>query len=248
MEAPKLKSYHPRSGGKEECFFAHIIACLNIWKNILEKRYLQSIRRVLSNTIHARLSENNIKNLMRFLLINHDAGKLTNEYQTGKYWRHELISAYIVYRRLKESAFANSPLLQSIATSAVYLHHEALQISHGIEELRFPTYSYLINYLHKQSFTINEVHLDGLFELEKGEGITLKKFSLNEIKGHTIASTLGSVISVMDGHYEATKLRLAVAVILQPLVICDVLAGRERGGNPPHLAQFLRDLIEVDDV
>jgi len=132
-------------------------------------------------------------------------------------------------------------LLSSIISSAIYLHHEGLQISHKYHEIRAPTYGYLLNLLAGKEFYM----IKGwrLISTELEQWAFNKKFNhfgdITSINGYEAANLLGSIITLIDGSLNPLQLRLAVASILQPIMISDNLASLRRGGKPSRLSRFL---------
>lgn len=60
-----------------------------------------------------------------------------------------------------------------------------------------------------------------------------------QISGSDVARALGTIITYVDGSPKALAMRMAVASVLQPLIICDNLAASARGGTPSRLSKFL---------
>jgi len=197
-EKPILFSYHPETPIKAECYVGHIINCWDEWLK-LSSRWSLSVRRVLESVVGVHLAEHNFQWVMDFIILHHDVGKLTKEYQNKEFFRHEALSSYILYRWLEMSGFGGSKadLLASIFAAAVYLHHEGLQIAHEHFEMREPTYSYLLNWLSPIEFNMVESWDELIRQISQEYTPMLTPnysiFSQKPIKGFEVANALGSI-------------------------------------------------------
>ena len=245
-EEPRLLSYHPRVGGLKECYIQHITLCWEKWKE-LKRRYLPSIQRVLKNVGDITLRQGEIEKFCGLLILHHDIGKLSEEYQKKMFLRHEILSAYFIYQYVmtfwREMGLSDyeCKFLRSISAAATYLHHEALQLSHHHLELRAPTYSYLLSILLNRKFSMLHLWNDitsKLEELALGTCHVYLRFE-GQISGPEVAGVLGEVVTYIDGSFNTLAVRVAVASVLQPLTICDNLAASARGGLPSRLSKFL---------
>jgi len=237
-EKPVFLSYHSEKPTTAECYIGHIINCWDEWLK-LRKRWAPSVKRVLESVTSTVLDEETFQQAMGSVILHHDVGKLTKEYQNKKFFRHEAISAYILYQWLEELCQKNT--WAAMFGAAVYLHHEGLQIAHKHFEMREPTYSYLINWLSPLEFYM----IDGWNELiaqinQKYLGVSISSnFKRKPITGFDIAETLGSIMISVDGCTEPLVMRMGIAAILHPLTICDNRAANKRGGIPSTISQAL---------
>jgi len=238
---------YPRSlGGSNECYIQHIALCWEEWEK-LRPRYIPSIQRVLENVGGVTLEQKQVERICGILILHHDIGKLSEEYQKETFYRHEMLSAFLNYH-YNMTSFRKIGLtdyeckfLTSISAAAIYLHHEALQISHHHFEMRAPTYSYLLTLLSDRRFSMLSEWNNITSKLEDqalGRHFAYPKFK-EQISGSEVARLLGTVITYIDGSPKALALRMAVASLLQPLTICDNLAAMARGGKPTYLSKFL---------
>ena len=135
-----------------------------------------------------------------------------------------------------------SKVVSSLISSAVYLHHEGLQISHRHYELRMPTYSYLVHLLSDLNFSMISNWKTIVSEIEKWAlGKSYEQYfpERNIFKGTEVAEGLSRMIMLIDGDINPLALRLVVSSILQPLMISDNLAAITRGGKPSRFSEFL---------
>lgn len=245
-EGPLIYSYHPKSWGSNECYIQHVILSWKEWEK-LKHRYLPSLQRVLETTADIRLKRRQVERICSLLILHHDIGKLSEEYQKGTFFRHEMLSAYFIYRygmtSCREMGLSNyeCEFLASVSAAAIYLHHEALQVSHRHFEMRAPTYSYLLSFLSDRKFSMLNEWSDIISKLEdKSFGTHYEYPSFKkQISGSDVARALGTIITYVDGSPKALAMRMAVASVLQPLIICDNLAASARGGTPSRLSKFL---------
>ena len=249
-DEPVIVSYHPVREGIKECYIRHVMLCWDEWKTI-SSRYMPSIHRILEKVLHADIDLNLLREICGVAVLHHDVGKLCADYQSrdGKrFYRHEMLSSYLLHNYIMSMLSDASSLddqraelLSSIISSAIYLHHEGLQISHKYYEIRAPTYGYLLNLLAGREFHM----IKGwrLISTELEQWAFNKKFNhfgdITSINGYEAANLLGSIITLIDGGFDPLLLRLAVASILQPIMISDNLASLKRGGIPSRLSRFL---------
>lgn len=245
-EGPLLLSYHPRVGGLKECYIQHVALCWEKWEG-LKPRYLPSIQRVLKNVGDITLGQGKMEKFCGLLILHHDIGKLSEDYQRNTFPRHEILSAYFIYQhgttfwRKMDLSDHECEFLSSISAAATYLHHEALQLSHRHFEMRAPTYSYLLSILLDQKFSMLDRCNDITSKLEEqmlGTCHVYPRFE-GRINGFEVARVLGEVVTYIDGSLKTLAMRTAVASVLQPLTICDNLAAAARGGTPSRLSKFL---------
>jgi hypothetical protein len=185
-----------------------------------------------------------VEAICSLIVLHHDIGKLTNEYQNEAFYRHEMLSACFLYKYIIECgekmglSSYECAFLAPVAASVAYLHHEGLQVSHRHLEMRAPTYSYLLGLLWNKSFSMVtgwESIASKLEDLELGSHYTYPSF----VDGLEVASTLGKIITYSDGAPKPLALRMAIASALQPVVICDNRAARYRGGRTTRFSEFL---------
>jgi CRISPR-associated endonuclease Cas3-HD len=248
-EKPILFSYHPEAPITAECYVDHIINCWEEWLKI-RSRWSRSVKRVLESVLGVHLSERNFQWIMGFIILHHDVGKLTKEYQNKKFFRHEALSSYILYRWLEMSGFegGKADLLAAVFAAAVYLHHEGLQIAHEHFEMREPTYSYLLNWLSGIEFNMVEVWDELMRQISQEytpiSTPTYSIFSQKPIAGFEVANVLGSIVTSVDGCAEPLAMRMAIAAVLHPLTICDNRAASKRGGMPSTISRALAKFFE----
>lgn len=241
---PLLLSYHPEPDLRviPECYVEHVISCWDEWEK-LAPRWKNSVKRILSSVTNTQLDEKYFQIAMDLIILHHDVGKLTEEYQRGEFFRHEIISAYILYNQLKKIFREDEPsILSSIFASAVYLHHEALQISHNYLEMREPTYSYLLHLLSSKTFNMLVYSNEVISRVNQHFITYAPSFAqsiIKLIKGIDIANTLSLMIFSVDGHPNPLAIRMGVAAVLHPLTICDNLAANRRRGMPSNLSKAL---------
>jgi CRISPR-associated endonuclease Cas3-HD len=204
------------------------------------------VKRVVESVTSVRINERSFWEALGLVILHHDLGKLTNEYQNKEFFRHEILSSFILYNQLKQD-HSKTELLAAIFAAAVYLHHEGLQISHEHFELREPTYSYLINWLSSREFHMVS-NWDELFYQINRQYLLLpmRPVSLNQkvIKGLEVANTLGSLLVIVDGFPEPLAMRMAIATVLHPLTICDNRAASVRGGIPSIISKTLAKFFD----
>jgi CRISPR/Cas system-associated endonuclease Cas3-HD len=245
-EEPIFSSYHPRMEAKE-CYIGHVILCWNKWKESAN-RYIPSIHRLFEKVLRTNIDLDFLRRVCDVAILHHDIGKLSVDYQSGEFYRHEMLSAFLTYNyitNMSSTEFSldepRTKVLSSIISAALYLHHEALQISHHHRERRTPTYGYLLNILMGRKFRMVRRWRSIAAELEYWafnkyldyfEDIVL-------IDGYKVAGLLGLIITLIDGGPDPLPLRLAVSSILHPITISDNLAALERGGKPSRLSSFL---------
>lgn len=245
-EGPIIYSYHQSRGGSNECYIQHVILSWREWEK-LKHRYLPSLQRVLETTANIPLRQKQVERICGLLILHHDIGKLSEEYQKGTFYRHEMLSAYFIYRygmtSCREMDLSNyeCEFLASVSAAAIYLHHEALQVGHRHFEMRAPTYSYLLSFLSDRKFSMLKEWYNITSKLEdKSFGTHYEYPSFKkQISGSKVARALGTIITYVDGSPKALAMRMAVALVLQPLIICDNLAASARGGTPSRLSRFL---------
>jgi len=238
---------YPRSlGGTNECYIRHVVLCWEEWEK-LKHRYSPSIQRVLETAGNIPLKQRQVERICGLPILHHDIGKLSEEYQKETFYRHEMLSAYFVYRygmtSCREMGLSDyeCEFLASMSAAAIYLHHEALQVSHRHFEMRAPTYSYLLSLLSDKKFSMLAGWNNITSKLENQALGTRYSYSAfkEQIGGSDVARTLGTVITYIDGSPKALAIRIAVASVLQPLTICDNIAATARGGEPSRLSKFL---------
>jgi len=249
-EGPIVISYHPRKEGYKECYIRHVMLCWDKWQRYLH-RYLPSITRLIRCVINLNISTEIIRNICDIMILHHDVGKLSENYQKTKntFYRHEILSAFLlkeyVHDILSDEMQLNtyaSKVVSSLISSAVYLHHEGLQISHRHYELRVPTYSYLVHLLSDLNFSMISNWKTIVSEIEKWAlGKSYEQYfpERNIFKGTEVAEGLSRMIMLIDGDINPLALRLVVSSILQPLMISDNLAAIARGGKPSRFSEFL---------
>jgi len=254
-EGPLIVSYHAQALNLPECYIGHIICCWNEWNNIKQK-WLKPVKRTLWSVTGIQLTDKEISDLLSLNILHHDIGKLTLEYQNKEFFRHEVVSSYVLHylvtiyleRNNKLILNTDSDLLSAVFAAAVYLHHEGLQISHEHLEMREPTYSYLLNWLSSKSFHItpywNEIiNLIDRCYLSLSMPIP-QKFNDLTVEGPVIAKTLGTLMTIIDGSIDPLAVRMAVAAILHPLTICDNLAANKRGGALSPISKVLKEHLD----
>lgn len=249
-EGPIIISYHPRKEEYKECYIRHVMLCWEKWQMYL-RRYLLSITRLIKHTIDSNISTEIIRDACNIMVLHHDIGKLSENYQGSKntFYRHEILSAFllkdyicsILSDKMQLSKYA-SKVVSSLLSSAVYLHHEGLQISHKHYELRMPTYNYLIHLLADLDFSMISNWKTITSEIERWAlGKSYEQYfpEKNVFKGIEVAKELSRMIMFIDGDIHSLALRLVVSSILQPLMISDNLAAIARGGKPSKFSEFL---------
>lgn len=252
-EKPFIVSYHTPILTLSECYIGHMICCWDEWNKIKQK-WLKSIKRTLRSVTGIQLTDEEISEMFSLILLHHDIGKLTLEYQNKEFFRHEICSSYILYHLITPRTRIDNEmtksqeidLLSAIFTAAVYLHHEGLQISHEHREMREPVYSFLLNWLSSKTFhmiegwdeitnLINECYLSSPISIPR---------NFSEIEGSIIAKTLGTIMTTIDGSTDPLAVRMAVAAVLHPLTICDNLAANKRGGSPSLISKVLKEILD----
>jgi len=242
-EKPIFLSYHSETPTTAECYMAHIIHCWDEWLK-LRKRWSPSVKRVLESVTRTALDDEAFQQAMGSIILHHDVGKLTKEYQNKKFFRHEAVSTYILYHWLEELGRKN--IWPAMFGAAVYLHHEGLQIAHRHFEMREPTYSYLINWLSPLEFYMVDGWNEFIAQInQKYLGVPISlDFKRESITGFDVAETLGSIMISVDGCTEPLVMRMGIAAILHPLTICDNRAANKRGGMPSTISQALAKFFD----
>jgi len=107
--------------------------------------------------------ESTLEEIIDILVVEHDVGKLMQTYQNACQnhkppgFRHEIVSAYIVYisckEALKEKKLPDTFLisLSRIVGAAVYIHHEGIHLKYGLKHVRSPYSSFLLHYLLRKA-------------------------------------------------------------------------------------------------
>jgi len=238
LKGPLIKSYHPKEGQRPECYISHVLSCLQEW-NRMERRYVKSLTRILSTSLTVSLQPEEVKTIMRLLVASHDIGKLTWEYQEGQRWfRHELLGACCVYE-FSSTSFNRSSMLLAFMASAVYLHHEAIQLRRG---LRTPYYEYLLHLLHGKTFTFVSGYEEIIEYLNKISEVDIQ-IPPQVLDANSVLKTLATIIATVDGNPRAPIFRLAVAGLLQPLTLVDYVAASKRGGRTTRFAEFVKKAV-----
>jgi CRISPR/Cas system-associated endonuclease Cas3-HD len=233
-EGPIYLAFH---GASVECYVGHVINCWNEWLEIRD-RWLPSIKRVCESITGNNLDMNILEKVLGAMILHHDIGKLTKEYQEKRFYRHESISTHVLFPWLRE--ITSETTSASMFSSAVYLHHEGLQIAHKHFEMREPTYSYLLNWLSPWTFS-KVVHWDEIIsQINHFYDIPIISAVQNDkIFGSNIAKTLGDILIEIDGCPEPLVARMGVAAILHPLTICDNRAAAKRGGKTTEIGRAI---------
>lgn len=224
---PVFRSYHIEEDQKQrdECYLQHVILCCKEWEEKKKVFVGPIINRVLSisfesNEIPPEVSRELSADLeigLRIVVVHHDIGKLSKEYQDGKWYRHEVVGAHLVYDMLSmhltdEKLYGK--LLRALLSATVYLHHEAIQLARNWSGLRSPTFEYLIDKIGSLSFTFKE-EAHCFFECANKIGGLNMKYRLSEkIEGRKIVSTIGNVVSLLDGMPRVNAARLCLASML----------------------------------
>lgn len=250
---PTISSYHHEDKGRPECYVAHAVRCLESWKAI-SIRWLNSITRLLRSCTEMELKKEHIQSVCELVVLHHDIGKLSTDYQNRNFYRHEILSTYVMSHCLKSlgsDVVGETRTIAPLFAAAIYLHHEALQISHGWFELRSPVYSYLLHLLGgKRMRMVNEWRTIFIELNQKQLGISLElppEIDRDEFNGDSIVDELQQMINYVDGDPRLPPLetRLAISAILQPLTICDNLAAGKRGGQPSLISELLKEALET---
>lgn len=238
---PILRSYHAEEheGQREECYLQHVILCYKEWKKRRKVFIKPIINRVTSivfagNEPAPNVSRDlaaDIETGLKIAIIHHDLGKLTKEYQEGKWYRHEIVGAYLTYNILSEYLTDEKPygkILRSLLSAAVYLHHEAIQLARRWSGLRSPTFEYLLNTIGPLSFTFEETAYS-FFKYANTIGELGLRYELpGEIKGKEIVNIIGNFVCLIDGMPYVSATRLCLASILLLITEIDNKAA-ERG-------------------
>ncbi len=105
---------------KKETYFKHIYCMLKVWDSI-RNYYSRGLTRILGFDADT---------IVKLTILSHDLGKLARVYQEGerKYYRHEVISAYLAYTILPR-VINNQSFPIDIVSNAVFLHHESIILS-----------------------------------------------------------------------------------------------------------------------
>ena len=248
---PIIISYHRVGEGEEECYLRHVMLCWDEW-NRISKRYLPSIQRVTRRVLSLNLKFEHLRRMCGLMILHHDIGKLSENYQTEdknkRFYRHEMLSVHLLYeymiRMMKEETDLNEQvreLLASIIAASVYLHHEALQLSHHHFEMRAPTYAYLLNLLTGREFLMVRKWKEIAMKLELWALKTAHGYftTATKINGDKVARTLASIMTLIDGHPKPLAIRLGISTLLQLLTIVDNRAALARGGKLTRFTECL---------
>ena len=228
-EKPIVRSYHPSDEELEECYLQHVILCWEQWCK-LKHRFVGTITRRFATTLNINLHEyekrlpNDIEQALSFAILHHDVGKLTKEYQEEKWYRHEIIGAYLLYNIFSHE-FAEREYghyLSNVIGAAIYLHHEAIQLSRGWLKLRSPTLDYLLSKIGHLRFTF-ESYAQEIFNLATLlMGSKKINYSLPQnVEGKQIAMSLGRIICSLDSMPRINATRLCIASFLLPITQVD---------------------------
>ncbi len=104
------------------CLFAHVFKVLEIWGK-LRIRYITQLKRILKKCLKLVLTESEVDELVKIMLILHDYGKAAKEYlnvSRGIRYLHEILSSVIIFDLL--SNFNDT--IAALLASTVLLHHE----------------------------------------------------------------------------------------------------------------------------
>jgi len=215
-------------GNPIEKYFEHIDAALIVWREI-RQYYYDAVTRVLE------LEE---FDPVEFAIVVHDLGKLTREYKThrGKFFRHELFSAYSCYKILKRAHNEDQKALP--ITLSVLLHHEPILLSAYAGNLgeNYVAVSNIKKILHESNLSLacNPASFgkyclgDRINEfIDKWKGIgqsELKDDAFKLLKEIILKSTVGP-------QKQLTKIRAKAAALLYPLTVCDSIAAEMVRGD-----------------
>jgi len=231
---PIVRSYKcEKPEEREECYIEHVIRCWEEWRK-KETRIVRPIfYRLRALGLGRAVSCDELKEMLGFMIVNHDLGKLTEIYQRyckGERdklggFRHECISSYESLKLLQQKH--EDPIPYFIC-SALYLHHEAQILSwrsRRYRSLRTPTFDYLLSHLSRFSES-NLRFVQGAQEISEWlikelAGIELRSYQLVPPSAGEVTAELGKMISIVDGSANASEYRLVVASFLLPLTLID---------------------------
>lgn len=221
---PKLRSYHiadeEQGKRREECYLQHVILCYDEWSSRMGAFIGPIARRfaaLCDLQIDRRLIDN-VKEGLKVAVVHHDVGKLTKEYQGGKWYRHEVLGAHVVHAILS-NYLADEPyrdVLCTLTSAAVYLHHEAIQMARKWLGLRSPTFEYLNSKVGSLSFTFEEEGRQAFEATSELSGLNVKWRPPEVVEGREVVRTISSIVSMLDGmpRINATRLCLASMTLL----------------------------------
>ncbi|MEM2482846.1 MAG: hypothetical protein QW365_07130 [Candidatus Nezhaarchaeales archaeon] len=233
---PKFRSYHiadeEKGKRREECYLQHIILCCDEWM-IYRRKFIGSIVRRFAALCDLEIDDsliNCLEKALKIAIVHHDVGKLSEEYQNGEWYRHEIIGAHVIYNMLFDY-LTDEPykdLLCALISAAVYLHHEAIQIAHKWFKLRSPTFEYLNSKIGPLSFTFDDIALQAFEAINEFSELNIRWRLPKIIGGKEIVRTISDIISLVDGMPRVNAARLCLASVVLLLNEVDNRAA-ERG-------------------
>jgi len=242
-----IYAYRGESATEVQSYEGHIENMIKCWEKI-RRKYQKTLERIL------KLNVEKINFLVKAMIILHDSGKCTVFYQDainrneaiGRY-RHEIVSAYLAYKLLKN--VVEEPHL-SVLSAAILLHHEpilmgcvSIQREKGITltdirgRIEYPR----TDYGAREKTKMLHPDFGELFTYLFDKYLNVKLSpDVDEINPGDLVETLGRVIaltSLCGDDSWRQEMRGIVALLLYILVVCDYYGSRDRGGDEPRFAR-----------
>lgn len=239
--------YAYRGESTSQSYEEHIEDMLKCWEKI-RRKYQRTLERILN------LNAEKIDLLVKAMIILHDSGKCTEFYQdvisrneAVRRYRHEIVSAYLAYKLLKN--VVEEPYL-SVISAAILLHHEPIlmgcvstQREKGITltdirgRIEYPRTDYeageKAKTLHPEFREVFRYLFDKHLDVKLNPDV-------DEIDPDDLVETLGRVIaltSLCGDDSWRQEMRGMVALLLYILVVCDYYGSKNRGGDEPKFAR-----------
>lgn len=242
-----IYAYRGVNSAEAQSYEMHIGNMIECWEKI-KRKYQKTFERIL------KLNAENIDFLVKAMIVLHDSGKCTVFYQDaisrdetiGRY-RHEIISAYLTYKLLKN--VVEEPYL-SVISATILLHHEPIlmgcvstQREKGVTltdirgRVEYPRKgceaSEEAKTLHPEFKELFKYLFDKYLDAKLNPDI-------DEIDPDELVETIGRVIaltSLCGDDSWRQEMRSMVALLLYILVVCDYYGSRDRGGDEPRFAR-----------
>lgn len=226
-------AYFDDTGNCVETLIEHTCTTYYVWEMCMKKYYEEAIRRVFGR--YSKLA-------VDLALLTHDAGKLAEAYgipRLRRFYRHEVVSAYLAYSLLKHPALSSVDLGVNVSL-AILLHHEPIILGAYAGELgeRYIKVSTVKAMLERVApdgrlKLINDLSYVNLVNHKlglSGRGSPLLQALQSAVSISSVIDAIKEVIASASLGDISTRLirRLRVGTLLHVLVLADSLAASMR--------------------